>query len=533
MGARLRHADAASPATSRSSEYGLIAESVEVAPDRKSVLYTLRKEARFHDGTPITPEDVVWTFDTLKTKGHPRYRLYYADVVKAETEGERGVRFTFKSDDNHELPQIVGEMPVLSKAYWSTRDFEKTTLDQPMGSGAYTIEAVDPGRSITYRRVADYWGKDLPVSRGRNNFDIIRYDYYRDRQIALEAFKAGQYDIRIENVAKNWAIGYDGPALSAGLIKKVEIPNKVPQGMQAFGFNTRKPLFADPRVREALGYLFDFEWTNKNLFYGAYTRTESYFSNSDLARPPACRAPRSCKILEKFKGEIPDDGLHRSPIEPPKTDGSGNIRDNLRAALKLLGEAGWTVKGGKLVNAQGEPFEFEFLLVQPEFERIVLPFGQNLERAGIKMNVRLVDPAQYENRMRQFDFDMTVGGWGESLSPGNEQREYWTTAAADEPGSDNLIGVKNKAIDTLVDLVINAPDRRRARDPRRMRSTACCCKTTTSCPNWHITSFRVAYWDKFARPPKNPAPTRSRSTPGGSIRHAPRTIETRKAQEPK
>ncbi len=476
--------------------YGLIAESVAVAPDRKSVLYILRKEARFHDGTPITPADVIWTFDTLKAKGHPRYRLYYAEVTKAEKEGERGVRFTFRSNDNRELPQIVGEMPVLSKAYWSERDFEKTTLEPPLGSGAYKIESVDPGRSITYRRVADYWGKDLPVNVGRQNFDVIRFDYYRDQTIALEAFKAGEYDIRVENVAKNWAIGYDGPALEQGLLKKQEIPNKVPTGMQAFVFNTRKPLFADARVRQALGYLFDFEWANKNLFYGAYTRTKSYFSNSDLASSGLPEGDELA-ILKIFKGEIPDT-VFTTPFEPPKTDASGNIRDNLRAALRLLTVAGWSVKDGRLENAGGQPFEFEFLLAQPEFERIVLPFAQNLERAGIKMNVRLVDPAQYENRVRNFDYDMIDTVWGESLSPGNEQRDYWTSASADEPGSFNYAGIKSKPVDALVDLVIHADNR-----ASLLASTHALDRVLLSgyyvIPNWHLTYFRVARWDKFGQ----------------------------------
>jgi microcin C transport system substrate-binding protein len=482
--------------------YGLIAERVEVAPDRKSALYILRREARFHDGTPVTPADVVWTFETLKTKGHPRYRLYYAEVVKAETEGERGVRFTFQGDDNRELPQIVGEMPVLSKAYWSTHDFEKTTLEPPMGSGAYQIESVDPGRSITYRRVADYWGKDLPVNVGRHNFDVIRYDYYRDQTIALEAFKAGEYDIRVENVAKNWAIGYDGPALAQGLLKKEEIPNKVPTGMQAFAFNTRPShIFHDVRVRQALGYLFDFEWANKNLFYGAYTRTKSYFSNSDLASSGLPEGDERA-ILDKLKGEIPA-SVFTTPFEPPATDGAGNIRDNLRHALRLLAAAGWTVKDGRLENEAGQPFEFEFLLAAPEFERIVLPFGQNLERAGIKMHVRLVDPAQYENRVRSFDFDMIDTVWGESLSPGNEQRDYWSSATADEPGSENYAGVKSKAVDALVDLVIHAENR-----ASLLASTHALDRVLLSgyyvIPNWHLGYFRVAHWDKFGHPETSP-----------------------------
>jgi microcin C transport system substrate-binding protein len=483
------------------SEYGLVAESAEIAPDHSWVIYTIRREARFHDGSAMTPEDVIWTFDTLKAKGHPRFKLYYKDVLKAEKIGERGVKFTFSNGDNRELATIVGEMPVLSKAYWASRDFEKTTLDAPLGSGPYKVLAAEPGRSITYQRVADYWGKDLPVNRGRNNFDTIRYDYYRDASIALEAFKAGEYDIRQENVAKNWAIGYDGPALSAGLIKKEEIPNKVPQGMQGFGFNTRKALFQDPRVREALTYLFDFEWANKNLFYGAYTRSRSYFSNSELA---ATGAPsgEELKLLEPWKGQIPDE-VFTKEYDPPKTDGSGNIRDNVRAALKLLEAAGWSLKDGKLVNDKGEQFSFEFLLVQPEFERVVLPFAQNLARIGAKMNVRTIDPAQYEVRTRTFDFDMIVAGIGESLSPGNEQREFWTSQSADEPGSPNYMGVKSKAVDALVDLIINAPDRQslvtRTRALDRVLSWS-----HYVIPNWYLSYYRVASWNKFERPKVSP-----------------------------
>ena len=404
------------------SEYGLAAKSIDLAPDKLSVLYTLRKEARFHDGTPMTPEDVIWTFETLRAKGQPIYRQYYGDVTKVEKEGDRGVRFYFKSAKNRELPQILGQMPVLSKKYWSGRDFEKTTLDPPLGSGPYTIQSIDPGRSITYRRVADYWGADLPVNKGRFNFDTIRYDYYRDATIALEAFKAGQYDTRLENSSKDWATGYDSPAFRAGLIKKEQIPNQLPSGMQGFGFNLRRPIFQDPRVREALAYAFDFEWSNKNLFYGAYQRTRSYFDNSELAATGAPQG-KELAILEKFRGQIPD-AVFTAEYDPPKYDGSGNIRDGLRAALKLLKEAGWTFKGEQLVNDQtGQPFEFEILLDNPQFERIVLPFVQNLKRMGITARVRTVDPAQYEKRMETFDFDMTVVLFPESLSPGNEQRE--------------------------------------------------------------------------------------------------------------
>ncbi len=484
-----------------SSEYGLVAESADIAPDHRSVIYTIRPEARFHDGSKIAPEDVIWTFDTLKAKGHPHYRLYYADVLKAEKVGERGVKFTFRNGENRELPTIVGELPVLSKAYWAGRDFEKTTLDPPLGSGPYKILSVDPGRSITYQRVPDYWGRDLPVNRGRFNFDTIRYDYYRDTSIAIEAFKAGEYDIRAENVAKNWATAYDSPALTAGLFKKEEIPNKLPQGMQGFGFNTRRTIFQDPRVREAITDLFDFEWANKNLFFGAYTRSNSYFSNSEFAAT-GTPSPEELKLLEPWKGQIPDQVFGPAYL-PPKTDGSGNIRDNLRAALKLFAEAGWSVKDGKLVNDKDAPFTFEFLLDQPEFERVVLPFAQNIARLGATMNVRTVDPAQYENRMRKFDFDMAVVGLGESLSPGNEQRDYWTSPSADEPGGLNVMGIKSKAVDALVDLIIGAPDRAslvtRTRALDRVLGWG-----HYVVPNWYLSYFRVASWDKFARPKINP-----------------------------
>ena len=480
------------------SEYGLVAETIELAGDKLSVLYTIRKEARFHDGTPMTPEDVVWTFEALRVKGHPMYRSYYGDVTKVEKEGERGVRFTFKSAENRELPQIIGEMPVLSKAYWSGRDFEKTTLDPPLGSGPYKIESVDPGRAITYRRVADYWAADLPVMKGRYNVDVMHYDYYRDGTIALEAFKAGQYDVRRENSSKSWATGYDSPAVRAGLIKKEQIPNELSSGMQGFGFNLRRPIFRDPRVREALAYAFDFEWSNKNLFYGSYQRTRSYFDNSELA---ATGVPQGeeLKILEKFRGHIPD-AVFTAEYNPPKYDGSGNIRDGLRSALKLLKEAGWTSKGEKLVNDEtGQPFEFEILLDDPQMERIVLPFTKNLERMGVTAHVRTVDPSQYEKRMETFDFDMAVALFPQSLSPGNEQREFFGSAAASEQGSRNILGIKDKAIDELIEELINAPDRESLVAHTRALDRVLQYGYYVV-PNFHLGAFWVAYWDKFRRP---------------------------------
>lgn len=484
------------------SEYGLIAESVEVAPDRTWVIYNLRKEARFQDGSPITPDDVIWTFNTLREKGRPNFRSYYADVTSVEKVGERGVKFVLKDGQNRELPQILGQLPVLSKAWWSTRDFDKTTLEAPLGSGPYKIESFDAGRSITYRRVPDYWGANLPVNRGRFNFDVIRYDYYRDPTVSLEAFKAGQYDFRIESSAKDWATGYDGPALQQGLIKMDAISNKRPTGMQAFGYNTRQPLFQDRRLRQALDYAFDFEWSNKTLFYGAYTRTESYFSNSDLASS-GLPSEGELAILNKYRGRIPDE-VFTTPYKEPTTDGSGNIRDNLREALRLLKEAGWSVKGQQLVNDKtGQPLQFEILLDNPQFERVVVPFANNLKRLGIDARVRTVDTAQYQKRMDDFDYDMTIVLFGESLSPGNEQRDFWGSKAAGETGSQNLLGVRDPVVDDLVELVINANSREEL-VTRTHALDRVLLNGHYVIPNWHLQNFRVAYWSKFQRPSVNP-----------------------------
>ena len=459
--------------------------------------FTLRPEARFHDGSPITVDDVIWTFETLKTKGSPFYRAYYAQVTKAEKVGERKVKFSFAPGENRELPLIVGQLTVLPKAYWEKRDFEKTTLEPPLGNGAYKIDSFDAGRSITYRRVKDYWAVKHPVNVGKENFDVIRVDYYRDSTVALEALKGGQYDFRQENVAKNWATAFDTSAVKAGLLRKEEIPNEIPTGMQGFAYNTRRAVFADRRVRQALAYLFDFEWANKNLFFGAYTRTKSYFSNSELASS-GLPSPDELKVLEPFRGKVPEE-VFTKEYQPPTTDGSGIIRANAREALRLLGDAGWTVKNERLVNARGEQMQFEILLNDPTWERIALPFKKNLELVGVAARVRAVDSAQYQKRLEAFDFDMTVEVWGESLSPGNEQRDFWTIHAADTKGSRNAAGVRDPVVDRLVELVIQAPDRKslvtrtRALDRVLLWGFYCI-------PNWHIRAFRVAYWDKFGRP---------------------------------
>ena len=484
------------------SQYGLIAETVEMPADRTWVAFTLRAEARWHDGTPITVEDVIFSLETLKTKGHPFYRAYYGDVAKVKQVGERKVKFTFAEGLNRELPLIVGELPILSKAYYETHDFEKTTLISPLGSGPYRVQSVDPGRSITYTRVEDYWGADLPVKRGRHNFDTIRIDYYRDPTVAMEAFKAHEYDFRSENASKVWATAYVGKAFEDGRIVKQEINHKIPTGMQSFTFNTRRDKFSDPRLRRALGYAFDFEWTNKNLFNGAYTRTESYFSNSELA---SSGLPDDAELglLEPFRTQIPS-SVFDEVYETPRTDGSGNARGNLRKALKLLAEAGWLIVGGKLVNpADSRPLEIEFLIVSPLFERILAPFIKNLEKLGISARIRLVDSAQYQKRLEEFDFDMIVTSIGQSPSPGNEQNNYWTTVSADTPGSRNYAGIKDPVVDSLVATLIAAPNRDSLITASRALDRVLLSGYYVI-PHWHIRSFRVAYWNKLVRPAITP-----------------------------
>lgn len=484
------------------SEYGLIAESVEIPDDRSSVMFTIRPQAKFNDGSPVTADDVLFSFETLKSKGSPFFRFYYANIAKVEKLSRWQVKFTFTPGKNQELPLIMGQMPVLSKKYWETRDFEATTLDIPVGSGPYRIERFEPGRFIVYVRDENYWGKDLPVNRGQYNIGRLRYDYYRDVTVALEAFKAGAYDLRVENVAKQWATGYDFPALHEGRVKKETFQNQLPSGMQGFVYNLRRPLFQNPKVREALAYAFDFEWSNRNLFFDQYKRTRSYFDNSDLAAH-GLPSPEELTLLEPLRTKLPPE-VFTAEYQPPAAADDAQLRANLRKALELLQDAGWTFRDRTLVNAKtGEPFRFELLIDQPTWERIGLPFARNLERLGIEMRVRSVDSAQYENRLRDFDFDMVVYVWGQSLSPGNEQREFWSSAAADQPGSRNLAGLKNPAVDTLVDQVIAAPDR--ASLTIRVRALDRALQWNyLVIPHWHIPYTRLAFWNKFGYPAVTP-----------------------------
>jgi len=486
------------------TEYGLIAESIETPPDRSWVIFTLRPEARWHDGEPITADDVIFSLEMLKTKGHPFYRFYYQSIVEAEKLGERKVRFTFAEGDNRELPLIAGQLPILPKHYWDTRDFARTTLEPPLGSGPYRVAAFEPGRFVTLKRVEDYWGKDLPVNRGHNNFDIIRTDYYRDATVIREALKAAAIDYRLENQAKAWALDYDTPAVASGALKKTEFEHERPTGMQAFVMNSRRQIFSDSRVRQALASAFDFEWTNRTLFFGLYARTRSYFSNSELAAE-GLPGPRELEILEPYRDRLPPE-VFTETYGPPSTDGTGWPRENLRRAFALLEEAGWIVRDMRLVNAEtGRQMSFEILIVSPAFERIVLPFVRNLGRLGIDARVRLVDQSQYINRLRDFDFDMIVSVWGQSDSPGNEQRDFWGSDAAQQPGSRNYAGVSDPVVDDLIDLVISAPDRESLVARTRALDRVLLWHHYVI-PNWHSRVDRIIYWDKFQQPevtPKN------------------------------
>lgn len=484
------------------TQYGLLAESIEWPEDRSWVAFTLREEARWHDGMPVTVEDVIFTLETLKTKGHPFYRFYYGSVERAEPAGERRVKFIFNEKGNRELPLIVGQLEILPKHYWEGREFDETTLEPPLGSGPYKVSRFEAGRYIIRERVEDYWGKDLPVNVGQNNFDRLRTDFFLDTTVIRQALKSGTIDYRNENQAKAWASAYDVPAVRRGWLQKEQIKHERPTGMQAFVFNMRRPLFKDPLVRQAISYAFDFEWSNPTLFFDQYNRTESYFSNSELA---STNLPQDeeLEILERYRGRVPDE-VFTTTFAAPETDGQGWPRDNLDKAFQLLSQAGWVVRDLKLVNAEtNEQFGFEFLLVSPEFERIVLPFKRNLERLGMDIRVRIVDTSQYVDRLRNRDYDMISTGWGQSESPGNEQRDFWGSVAADQAGSRNYTGVKNPVIDELIELVITAPTRESLIQRTRALDRVLLWSHLVV-PAWHLQYDRILYWDKFSRPEVTP-----------------------------
>ncbi|WP_127088755.1 extracellular solute-binding protein [Aquabacter cavernae] len=483
--------------------YGLIAEGLSYPEDFSSVTYRLRADARWHDGKPITPEDVVWSFDVI-TKNSPGQAFYYRHVKDVQKTGEREVTFTFDQGGNRELPQIVGEMLVLPKHWWTgtdgagkARDITQGTLEPPLGSGAYRIKSFVPGRSVSYERVKDYWAKDLPVNVGANNFDDIRYEYFRDDTVELEAFKADQYDFRVETSAKNWATAYDFPAKADGRVILETFENKASGVMQAFVPNLRRAKFQDQRVRRALNYALDFESMNHTLFFDQYTRINSYFSGTELASS-GLPTGMELEILNTVKDKVPPE-VFTKPFTNPVNKAEDGRRANLRAASELLKQAGYQVKGKQLVDAKGEPFTIEILINSPPFERVALFYKPGLERLGIAVSVRMVDSSQYINRVRARDFDMIIAAWGQSLSPGNEQRDSWGSESAKREGSRNYAGIANPAVDALIDKVIYARSREEL-----VASTQALDRVLLwndyVVPAWTLRYTRTARWDRFSRP---------------------------------
>ncbi len=473
--------------------YGLLAEGIRLDPDRQWIEFDLDPDARFHDGEPVDASDVIFSFETLTEKGQPFYAAYYADVRDVRAVDEDTVHIDLADSDSRELPLILGQLPILPAHYWEGRDFERPTRDALLGSGPYRIETVEPGRRIVYECVDDYWGRDLPVNRGRHNIDRLIYDYYRDQTVALEAFKAGNLDMRIETSARNWATAYDFPAAEDGFVRRLEVPDGQPAGMQAYVLNTRRDVFQDVRVREALNLAFDFDWLNQNLFYGAYERTHSYFENSEMAAE-GLPDDAELALLAPHRDELPERVFDAPlPIEQPD-----EMRARLRKALGLLHAAGYENReDGTLVNAEtGEPLTLEVLLYDTQFERVVQPLLRNLARLGVQGDIRIVDVNQYLNRLRRFDFDVVVGGFPQSANPGNEQREFWGSEYADAPQSRNLIGLESPVIDALVDDLI-AADSREALDTAAQALDRVLRWGFYVIPQWHLDSTRLAVWDKF------------------------------------
>ncbi len=479
------------------ASYGLIAKDIELADDRLSVTYTIDENARFSDGTPVTPEDVQFSLNTLKSEAaHPFYQAYLQDIKGSEILDKNRIRFNF-ARTNRELHMIASQVPIFSKKFYSEHPFDDPSMEPPVGSGPYVVDSVNPGKSITYRRNPEYWAINHPTRKGIFNFDTITFKYFRDQIVSVEAFKANEFDFMYINIAKQWARDLVGPKFDSKQIMKEYLPHRNNQGMQGFVFNLRKPLFQDRRVRQALGMAFDFEWANTKLFFNEYTRSKSYFSNSDLA---AKDLPEGLELeyLLPFKDQLPPE-VFTQPLTPFSTEPPGSLRSNLRAAKRILAEAGWTVQDGRLVNKESKPFEFEILLVSPSFERVMAGYVNNLKKLGVNASYRTIDPALYIDRLNRFDFDMTVHVFGQSQSPGNEQRDYWYSSSASRPGSRNLIGIKDSVVDQLVDKVIYA---------ETQEQLTAACKALDRVlwygyyvvPNWYVARHRISYWNKFNRP---------------------------------
>ncbi len=481
--------------------YGLLARDLELAPDKMSITYTIDEKARFSDGTPVTPEDVKFSLETLKSPAaHPFYASYFHDIDRAEVLDRQRIRFHF-TRANREIHMIAGQIPIFSQKFYREHGFDQSDMTPPLGSGPYVVDKINPGKSISYKRNPDYWAQDHPCRRGMFNFDTITYKYFKDQIVAVEAFKAHEFDFMPINIAKQWARDLTGPKFESGRIKKVYLEHKNNAGMQGFAFNLRRPLFQDRLVRQALGLAFNFAQTNKTLFFDQYTQCNSYFSNSPLA---AEGLPQGLELsyLEPFRAQLPPE-VFTTPPRPEPGGSRQKMRANLRRAEELLNQAGWTIKDGIRQNGKGRPFEFEILLVSPSFERVMASYVKNLHTLGIAARYRTIDPALYIRRMRDFDFDMTVEVFGQSQSPGNEQRDNWTSEAAARPGSRNVIGISDPVVDNLVDRLIYAASQEEL--------TAACRALDRVLwygyyvvPNWYLARHRVVYWDKFVRPVVQP-----------------------------
>jgi len=489
-----------SSADEADAAYGHLAQTIELPQSKLWVAFELNPAAKFSDGTPVTAEDVAWTFRTLMAQGRPAMRIQFANVKDVEVTGERRVVFHFRTNENREMPLLVGGLPVLPKHFFEGRDFSSPLTDPPIGSGPYRIASFDMGRDIVFQRNPDWWARDLPTGKGTNNFDRVRVDYYRDLTVAMEAFKAGQVDLRSENTSARWATFYDFPAVQQGLVIKHEFRHHLPTGLQGWAMNTRRKVFADPRVRNALGLVYDFEWANKNLFYGSYVRTESYFDNSDLSSSGTLPSADELKLLEPFRQELPPE-LFTEKFTLPVTDGSGNNREQSIEALKLMAQAGWHVKDRKLVDANGEQMTFTILLDDPSYERVALPYVDDIKRLGIDVRVRTVDPAQYQHVTDDFDFDMTMFIYSESEVPGNELRDYFSCASAKAQGSANMPGVCDPAVDAMIEKVVTAQDR-----PTLLTAAHALDRILLwrwyMVPNYSNQKFRVAWWNRFGYPDK-------------------------------
>lgn len=482
--------------------YGLIAETVELPEDRGSITFHLNPNARFSDGKPITADDVLFSFNLLKEKGRPNHRTYFAKVVKSERLSDRDVRFTFESGGDREIPLILGLLPVLPKHLINPDTYEDTSLEAPIGSGPYRVGKIDPGRSITFERDPNYWGKDLPVNRGRFNFDQIRFDYFREGSVMFEAFKTGQVDLWAEDDPRRWANGYNFPAVKDGRVVKRAFDIGLPAGMTALVFNTRRKVFADARVREALIYLFDFEWINRTLYAGLYSRTQSYFERSILASAGRPADARERELLSPYPSAVKSaimDGTYRFPT----TDGSGRNRQNQEQAFRLLKEAGYTLKDGKLIGADGNQLSFEILAASTSQEALLLSFARDVERLGIEVKLRVVDGAQYQARLTNYDYDMIQNTWPSSLSPGNEQLFRWSTAAATTPGTYNFAGVENPAADAMIGAMLSA-----ATEDGFVSSVRALDRVLLSgdyvIPLFYTPKQWVAYWTRLKQPDTTP-----------------------------